>query len=50
MNKTKGPFKLDERGKLSVSRVIAIITILAMQGVIMYRQFALRQDIQVCED
>lgn len=53
MNKTKGPFKLDERGKLVAYRVIAImyfLTILAMQGVIMYRQFALGQDIHAFED
>ena len=48
MKTNKKPFNLDERGRLVAYRVIAImyfLTILAMQGVIMYRQFALGQTI-----
>lgn len=44
---------MDERTKLIAYRVIAVmylLTILAMQGVIMYRQFALGQDIHAFED
>ena len=53
MEKNKKPFNLDERGKLVAYRVVAImyfLTIMAMQGVIMYRQFALDQNIHAYED
>lgn len=53
MKQKKKPFNLDERGRLVAYRVIAImyfLTILAMQGVIIYRQFVLGQDIHAFED
>jgi hypothetical protein len=53
MEKNKKPFNMDERGKLVAYRVIAImyfLTIMAMQGVIMYRQLALDQNIHAYED
>ena len=49
MKKNKAPFGMDERTKLIAYRVIAImyfLTIMAMQGVIMYKQFALGQSIR----
>ncbi len=53
--KTKKPFfvKMDERNKAIACRVIAImyfLTIIALQSVIMYRQFALGQSIYDFED
>lgn len=48
--KSKKPFlNMDERSKLVAYKVIAImyfLTIIAMQGVILYRQFALGQSIR----
>ena len=44
---------MDERNKLVAYRVIAImylLTILSIQGIVMYRQFALDQDIHDFED
>ena len=44
---------LDERNKLIAYKVIAImyfLTIIAMQGVVLYRQFVLRQSIYDFED
>ena len=49
----KAPFKLDERSKLTALKVIAVmyfLTIIAMQGITMYRQFALGQKIHDFED
>ena len=46
--KNNKPFYMDERTKLIAYRVIAImyfLTIMAMQGVIMYKQFVLGQSI-----
>lgn len=52
--KNKKPFlNMDERSKLVAYRVIAVmyfLTILAMQAVIIYRQFALGQEIRDYED
>lgn len=52
--KAKSPFHLmDERNKLIAYKVIAImyfLTIIAIQGVVIYRQFALHQDISDFED
>jgi len=48
MKKNKPFLNMDERGKLIAYKVIAImyfLTIIAMQGVIMYKQFALGQSI-----
>ena len=45
--------KMDERNRevaLKVMAIMYIITILALQGVIIYRQFALGQDIRDFED
>jgi len=53
-NKTKKPFlNMDERNKLIAYKVIAVmyfLTILAMQGIVIYRQFALGQEIGDFED
>ena len=49
MKTSKFLLKMDERNKLIAGKVIAImyfLTILAMQGVIMYKQFALGQSIR----
>ena len=52
--KTKKPFlNMDERSKLIAYKVIAVmyfLTITAMQGVVIYRQFALGQSISDFED
>ena len=52
--KTKGPFtKLDERNKQIALKVIAVmyfLTIIAMQLIVIYRQFALNQSIREFED
>jgi heme/copper-type cytochrome/quinol oxidase subunit 3 len=52
--KSKKPFlNMDERSKLIAYKVIAImyfLTILAIEGVILYRQFALGQSIRDFED
>jgi len=52
--KNKKPFlNIDERSKLVAYRVIAVmyfLTIFAMVGVIIYRQFSLGQDISDYED
>lgn len=51
---TKGPFqKVDERTKGLALRVIAVmyfLTILSMQGIVLYRQLVLGQEIQRFED
>ena len=51
---TKGPFqKIDERTKglaLQVIAVMYILTILSMQGIVLYRQLALGQEIEKFED
>lgn len=51
---TKGPFqKIDERAKGLALQVIAVmyfLTILAMQGIVLYRQLALGQEIEKFED
>jgi glucan phosphoethanolaminetransferase (alkaline phosphatase superfamily) len=47
------PFNMDERNKQVAGRVIVImyfLTILAMQGIVLYRQLALGQDIGDFED
>ncbi len=53
-NKTKKPFlNMDERNKLIAYKVIAVmyfLTILAIQGIVIYRQFALGQEIGDFED
>lgn len=53
-NKTKKSFlNMDERNKLIAYKVIAVmyfLTILAMQGIVIYRQFALGQEIGDFED
>lgn len=50
----KQPFlNLDERSKQIAGRIIAVmyfLTILAMQGIVLYRQFALAQEIRDFED
>ena len=52
--KPNKPFlNMDERNKLIAYKVIAVmyfLTIIAMQGVTIYRQFALRQEIRDFED
>lgn len=52
--KNKKPFlNMDERNKQIAFKVIAImyfLTIIAMQGIVIYRQFALGQDIGDFED
>jgi hypothetical protein len=51
--KNKKPFNMDERNKQVAYRIIAImyfLTILAMQGIVIYRQFALGQEIEQFED
>ncbi len=52
--KTKKPFlNMDERSKLIAYKVIAImyfLTIIAIQGIVIYRQFALGQSISDFED
>jgi hypothetical protein len=52
--KSKGFFfKMDERNKLTALQVIAVlyfITIIALQAVVIYRQFALGQNIHDFED
>jgi heme/copper-type cytochrome/quinol oxidase subunit 3 len=52
--KPKKPFlNMDERSKLVAYRIIAImyfLTVIAIQGVILYRQFALGQSIRDFED
>lgn len=52
--KNKKPFlNMDERNKLIAHKVISImyfLTILAMQGIVLYRQFALGQEISDFED
>jgi hypothetical protein len=53
MKKNKAFLNMDERSKLIAYRVIAVmyfLTIIAMNAVIMYRQFALGQDIHDFED
>ncbi len=48
-----GPFVMDERNKLIAYKIIAImyfLTILAILGIILYRQFGLRQEISEFED
>lgn len=53
MKKNKPFLNMDERSKLIAYRVIAVmyfLTIIAMNAVIMYRQFALGQDIHDFED
>lgn len=53
-NKNKKPFlNMDERNKQIAYKVISImylLTIFAMQGIVIYRQFALGQDISDFED
>lgn len=53
-NKTKKPFlNMDERNKLIAYKVIAVmyfLTILAIQGIVIYRQFVLGQEIGDFED
>ena len=49
----KPMFNMDERNKLIAYRVMAImylLTILSMQGIVLYRQFALGQNIHDFED
>jgi heme/copper-type cytochrome/quinol oxidase subunit 3 len=52
--KNKKPFlQMDERNKLiayKVATIMYLLTILAMQGIVIYRQFALGQDISDFED
>ncbi len=52
--KNKKPFlNMDERSKLVAYRIIAIMyfmTIMAMQAIVIYRQFALGQEIREFED
>src|SRR5210317_524674 len=52
--KTKKPFlNMDERNKQIAYKVISImyfLTIFAMQGIVIYRQFALGQDLGDFED
>jgi len=51
--KNKKPFNMDERNKQVAYRIIAImyfLTILAMQGIVVYRQFALGQEIEQFQD
>ncbi len=53
-NKTKKPFlNMDERNKLIAYKVISImyfLTIIAIQGIVIYRQFVLGQEIEDFED
>ena len=53
-NKRKKPFlNMDERNKLIAYKVISImyfLTIIALVGIVFYRQFALGQDIGDFED
>ncbi len=52
--KDKKPFlNMDERSKLVAYRIISImyfLTILSMQGIVLYRQFALGQELRDFED
>ncbi len=51
--KNKKPFNMDERNRQVAYRIIAImyfLTILAMQGIVIYRQFALGQEIEQFQD
>jgi hypothetical protein len=52
--KTKKPFlNMDERNKQVAYKVISVmyfITIIAIQGIVLYRQFALGQDVSDFED
>lgn len=53
MKKLKPPFAMDERGKITALKVIAVmyfLTIIAMQGITIYRQFVLGQSIHDFED
>lgn len=53
MKKNKAPILMDERSKLLAYRIISlmyILTILSLQGVILYRQLVLGQDIHDFED
>jgi hypothetical protein len=53
MNKEKTVLKMDERNKQIAYRVMAVmylLTILALQGIVIYRQFALGQSIRDFED
>jgi len=54
MKKTKKPFlNMDERSKLVAYKVISVmyfLTIMAIQGIVIYRQFALGQEIRDFED
>ncbi len=51
--KNKMPFNMDERSKQVAYKIIAImyfLTILSMQGIVLYRQFVLGQEIGDFED
>jgi hypothetical protein len=52
--KDKKPFlNMDERSKLVAYRIISImyfLTILSMQGIVLFRQFALGQELRDFED
>lgn len=51
--KSKMPFNMDERGKQLAYKIMAImylLTILSMQGIVLYRQFALGQELSDFED
>jgi magnesium-transporting ATPase (P-type) len=53
MKKKKPIFNMDERNKQIAYKVIAVmyfLTIIAMQGIVIYRQFALGQEIHDFED
>jgi cation transport ATPase len=54
MKKSKKPFlKMDERNKMIALKIIAImyfLTIFAIQGIVLYRQFALGQELGDFED
>lgn len=52
-NKNNFIMKMDERGKMMAYKVISImyfLTIIAIQGIVLYRQMALGQDIHDFED
>jgi hypothetical protein len=51
--RNKKPFNMDERNRQIAYKIISImyfLTILAMQAIILYRQFALGQDLHEYED
>jgi len=51
--KNKMPFNMDERSKQVAYKIMAImylITILSMQAIVLYRQFALGQELRDFED